>query len=87
MQITDVRVRRLIGKGITKAVASITIDSVFVVHELKIIEGKDGLFVAMPNHSGKDGRFIDIVHPLNTETREQISSVILAEYEKARQEA
>ena len=80
MQITDVRVRRLIGKGITKAVASITIDSVFVVHELKIIEGKDGLFVAMPNHSGKDGRFIDIVHPLNTETRRMIQDIVLKAY-------
>ncbi len=70
-----------------KAFASFTIDSAFVVHDIKIIEGSNGNFIAMPSRQTPDGEYKDIVHPLNTETREQISSVILAEYEKAKQEA
>ena len=70
-----------------KAVASFTIDGSFVVHDIKIIEDSNGTFIAMPSRQTPDGKYKDIVHPLNTETREQISSVILAEYEKAKQEA
>lgn len=88
MNITDVRIR-LVSKADSKlkAVASFTIDDAFVVHDIKIIEGSNGNFIAMPSRQTPDGSYKDIVHPLNTETREQISSVILAEYEKAKQEA
>ena len=88
MNITDVRIR-LVSKADSKlkAFASFTIDEAFVVHDIKIIEGNNGNFIAMPSRQTPDGEYKDIVHPLNTETREQISSVILAEYEKARQEA
>lgn len=88
MNITDVRIR-LVSKADSKlkAVASFTIDDAFVVHDIKIIEGSNGNFIAMPSRQTPDGAYKDIVHPLNTETREQISSVILAEYEKAKQEA
>lgn len=88
MNITDVRIR-LVSKADSKlkAFASFTIDEAFVVHDIKIIEGNNGNFIAMPSRQTPDGEYKDIVHPLNTETREKISSVILAEYEKARQEA
>lgn len=69
------------------AVASFTIDGEFVIHDVKIIAGRDGTFIAMPSRQTPDGEYKDIVHPLNTETREAICSVILAEYEKAKQEA
>ena len=88
MNITDVRIR-LVSKADSKlkAFASFTIDGAFAVHDIRIIEGSNGNFIAMPSRQTPDGEYKDIVHPLNTETREQISSVILAEYEKARQEA
>lgn len=88
MNITDVRIR-LVSKADSKlkAFASFTIDEAFVVHDIKIIEGNNGNFIAMPSRQTPDGEYKDIVHPLNTETREKISSVILAEYEKAKQEA
>ena len=71
-----------------KAVASFTIDNAFVIHDVKIIEGNNGNFIAMPSKQAPSGEYRDIVHPLNTETREQISSAILAAYEqeKANQE-
>jgi len=88
LNITDVRIRLASkAEGKLKAFASFTIDGVFVVHDIKIIEGANGNFIAMPSRQTPDGDHKDIVHPLNTETRQQISSVILAEYEKARQEA
>ena len=65
-----------------KAVASFTIDNAFVIHDVKIIEGNNGNFIAMPSKQAPSGEYRDIVHPLNTETREQISSAILAAYEK-----
>ena len=68
-----------------KAVASFTIDNAFVVHDVKIIEGTNGLFIAMPSKQVPSGEYKDIVHPLNTETREQISSSILAAYEKEKE--
>ena len=88
MNISDVRIR-LVSKADSKlkAFASFTIDGAFAVHDIRIIEGSNGNFIAMPSRQTPDGEYKDIVHPLNTETREQISSVILAEYEKARQEA
>lgn len=88
MNITEVRVR-LVKKeeGKLKAVASVTIDDCFVVHDVKIIEGAEGCFIAMPSKRTPDGEYKDIVHPLNTETREQMGKVIIAEYEKAKREA
>lgn len=88
LNITDVRIR-LVNKaeGKLKAYASFTIDESFVIHDIRIIDGANGIFIAMPSRQTPDGEHKDIVHPLNTETRQQISSVILAEYEKARQEA
>lgn len=65
-----------------KAVASFTIDNAFVIHDVKIIEGNNGNFIAMPSKQAPSGEYRDIVHPLNTETREQISSAILAAYEQ-----
>lgn len=85
MNITEVRVR-LIKKeeGKLKAVASVTIDDCFVVHDVKIIEGADGCFIAMPSKRTPEGEYKDIVHPLNTETRELLSKIVLGEYEKAK---
>lgn len=87
MNITEVRVR-LVKKeeGKLKAVASVTIDDCFVVHDVKIIEGAEGCFIAMPSKRTPDGEYKDIVHPLNTNTREMMGRVILAEYEKAKKE-
>ena len=84
MKITDVRIR-LVAKEELKlrAVASITIDECFVIHDIKVIDGKDGLFMSMPNRKTPNGEFKDIVHPINTETREMIKSAVLEAYEKA----
>jgi len=68
-----------------KAVASFTIDNAFVIHDVKIIEGANGNFIAMPSKQAPSGEYRDIVHPLNTETREQISSAILSAYEKEKE--
>ncbi|MCL2540007.1 MAG: septation regulator SpoVG [Firmicutes bacterium] len=88
MKISDVRIR-IVKKDDNKlkAVASITIDDCFAVHDIKIIDGTQGLFIAMPSRKTPDGAFKDIVHPLNTETRESIRDIILGEYEKALKEA
>ena len=82
MKITDIRVR-LVNKDDAKlkAVASITIDNCFVVHDIKIIDGKEGLFISMPSRKTPDGEYKDIVHPINTETREMIKNAVLASYE------
>ncbi len=69
-----------------KAVASMTIDDCFVVHDIKIIEGNQGYFIAMPSRKTLDGEYKDTVHPLNTETREMIRAAILAEFEKVQKE-
>lgn len=88
INISDIRIR-IVKKDENKlkAVASLTIDECFAVHDIKIIEGNQGLFIAMPSRKTPDGTFKDIVHPLNTETREKIRDLILAEYEKALKEA
>jgi stage V sporulation protein G len=80
MQVTDVRVRRIAKEGKMKAVVSITIDQVFVVHDIKVIEGEKGLFIAMPSKKSADGEYRDIAHPINARTREMIQSVILEKY-------
>ena len=83
MQITDIRVRKIENGGKMKAVVSITIDEEFVVHDIKVIEGEKGLFIAMPSRKTTDGEYRDIAHPINSETRQQMQDVILREYEKA----
>lgn len=80
MKITDVRIRRVDGQSRLRAVVSITIDDAFAVHELRIIEGKEGLFVAMPSKEVGEGKFKDIAHPINAETRELIEKTILEKY-------
>ena len=81
MHITDVRVRKVSKEGKMKAVVSITIDDEFVVHDIKVIEGEKGLFIAMPSRKASDGEYRDIAHPINSGTRERIQSTILAKYE------
>ena len=82
MQITDVRIRRVEKEGKMKAVVSITIDEEFVVHDIKIIEGEEGLFIAMPSRKAADGEYRDIAHPINSGTRERIQKLILEKYEE-----
>ena len=83
MQITDVRVRKVTKEGKMKAVVSITLDNEIVVHDIKVIEGEKGLFIAMPSRKAADGEYRDIAHPINSETRERIQSIILEKYEIA----
>ena len=82
MQITDVRVRKVAKEGKLKAVVSITIDDE-LVHDIKVIEGEKGLFIAMPSKKAMDGEYRDIAHPINSGTREKIQSTILGKYEEA----
>ena len=82
MQITDVRIRKVAKEGKMKAVVSITIDEEFVVHDIKVIEGEKGLFIAMPSRKATDGEYRDIAHPINSETRERIQGIILEKYEQ-----
>ena len=81
MQITDVRIRKVAKEGKMKAVVSITIDNEFVVHDIKVIEGEKGLFIAMPSRKAADGEYRDIAHPINSDTRNMIQSLILEQYE------
>ena len=83
MNITDVRVRKVEKEGKMKAVVSITIDQEFVIHDIKVIEGDRGLFIAMPSKRTADGEFRDIAHPINSDTRESIQKIILESYEKS----
>lgn len=80
MQITDVRVRRIEKEGKMKAIVSITLDNEFVIHDIKVIEGEKGLFIAMPSRKAADGEYRDIAHPINSATRDMIQSVILDKY-------
>lgn len=83
MQITDVRARKVAKEGKLKAVVSVTMDGEFVVHDIKVIEGEKGLFIAMPSKKAVDGEYRDIAHPINSVTREHIQNIILDSYEKA----
>jgi len=83
MKITDVRIRKLAKEGKMKAVVSITLDDEFVVHDIKVIEGEKGLFIAMPSRKTTTGEYKDIAHPINSQTREQIQEMILNEYLRA----
>jgi stage V sporulation protein G len=80
LQITDVRIRKVSDEGKMRAVVSITFDDQFVVHDIRIIEGQNGLFVAMPSRRTPDGQFKDIAHPINSATRNQIQEAILKQY-------
>lgn len=82
MQITDVRVRKVEKEGKMKAIVSITIDEEFVVHDIKVIDGEKGLFIAMPSRKAADGEYRDIAHPINSETRNRIQQIILDKYEE-----
>ena len=80
MQITDVRIRKVTKEGRMKAVASITLDDEIVIHDIKIIEGDKGLFIAMPSRKATDGEYRDIAHPINSKTREEMQNAILNAY-------
>ena len=86
MQITDIRIRKVDKDGKMKAVVSITIDDAFVVHDIKIIEGEKGLFIAMPSRKASDGEYRDIAHPINSGTREKIQKMILDKYDEVLRE-
>ena len=86
MQITDVRVRKVAKEGKLKAVVSITLDDEFVVHDIKVIEGEKGLFIAMPSKKAMDGEYRDIAHPINSGTRDRIQSTILEKYKQVLEE-
>ena len=81
MQITDVRIRKVAKEGKMKAVVSITIDNEIVVHDIKVIQGEKGLFIAMPSRKAADGEYRDIAHPINSDTRNMIQTLILEQYE------
>lgn len=83
MNITDIKIRKLFSEGKVRAIVSIILDGEFAVHDLKVIEGVERLFVAMPNRRSEDGRFQDIVHPISMEARAQIEGAILEKYEEA----
>ena len=83
MQITDVRIRKVEKEGKMKAVVSITIENEFVIHDIKIIEGEKGLFIAMPSKKATDGEYRDIAHPINSETRDKLQQIILEKYEES----
>lgn len=81
MKITDVRIRKVEKEGKMRAVVSITIDDEFVVHDIKLIEGEKGLFIAMPSRRAADGEYRDIAHPINSQTRDNIQRIILEKYQ------
>ena len=83
MQITDVRVRKITKEGKMRAIVSITIDDEFVIHDIKVIEGEKGMFIAMPSKKATDGEYRDIANPINSGTRENIQKIILEKYEQA----
>lgn len=86
MTITDVRVRKIAKEGKMKAIVSITVDDEFVVHDIKVIEGDKGLFIAMPSKRSADGVYRDIAHPISQGTREKIQGIILEAYNTALEE-
>lgn len=86
MEVTDVRLRRVQTDGRMRAIASITLDNEFVVHDIRVIDGNTGLFVAMPSKRTPDGEFRDIAHPINSTTRNKIQEIILNEYHNSSEE-
>ncbi|HIV74481.1 MULTISPECIES: septation regulator SpoVG [unclassified Pseudogracilibacillus] len=87
MEVTDVRLRRVSTEGKMRAIASITFDDEFVVHDVRVIDGNNGLFVAMPSKRTADGEFRDIAHPINSKMREKIQTAVLKTYEEKGEEA
>lgn len=83
MEVTDVRLRRVNTDGRMRAIASITFDQEFVIHDIRVIDGNNGLFVAMPSKRTPDGEFRDIAHPINSKTRAKIQDAVLEEYNRA----
>lgn len=86
MEVTDVRLRRVQTDGRMRAIASITLDDEFVVHDIRVIDGNSGLFVAMPSKRTPDGEFRDIAHPINSGTRNKIQEIVLAAYHASDEE-
>lgn len=86
MEVTDVRLRRVETDGRMRAIASITLDNEFVVHDIRVIDGNTGLFVAMPSKRTPDGEFRDIAHPINSGTRSKIQESVLAAYADSKEE-
>lgn len=86
MQVTDVRIRKIATGGKMKAVVSLTIDECFAVHDIKVIESQNGLFIAMPSRKTPDGQFKDIAHPINSETRKMLEKLILEKYAEVEDE-
>ena len=82
MEVTDVRLRRVNTDGRMRAIASITLDNEFVIHDIRVIDGNNGLFVAMPSKRTPDGEFRDIAHPINSSTRGKIQEAVLTEYHR-----
>jgi stage V sporulation protein G len=83
MNVTDIRIRKVNTEGRMKAIVSVTFDNAFAVHDIKVVEGDKGLFVAMPSKRMPDGEYKDIAHPISSAAREMIQGVVLAEYEAA----
>lgn len=83
MDITSITIRKMGNEGKMKAIVSVTFDSSFVVHDIKVIEGTNGFFIAMPSRKTQDGEFKDIVHPINSEFRDRLSSEVLKKYQEA----
>jgi len=86
MQITDVKVRKVLNEGRMKAVVSVTFDDAFVVHDIKVVEGKSGLFVAMPSRRRPNGDFRDVAHPITSDARRQLEEAVLNAYNSALQQ-
>ena len=82
MEITDIKIRKINAEGRMKAVVSVTFDDSFVVHDIKVIEGQEKLFIAMPSRKVGEGDFRDVAHPLKSETRAKIRDAIFAEYDR-----
>lgn len=82
MNITDIRLRKVTKESKMKAVVSITIDDEFVIHDIKVIDGEKGLFIAMPSRKTDEGVYRDIAHPISTESRERLQAIILEAYKK-----
>ncbi|MCL2337949.1 MAG: septation regulator SpoVG [Firmicutes bacterium] len=83
MNVTDVRVRKVLSDGKMKAIVSVTLDDMFVIHDVKVVEGQNGLFVAMPSRKTPSGEFRDIAHPINSSAREIIQNAVLDAYAEA----
>ncbi|MGH2319756.1 septation regulator SpoVG [Planococcus sp. SE5232] len=87
MEVTDVRLRRVQTDGRMRAIASITLDNEFVIHDIRVIDGNEGLFVAMPSKRTPDGEFRDIAHPINSSARTKLQEAVLTAYEQSESES